>query len=112
VFGTHNASIVKGRFIGRLSMGKLFIGNIPHVLSESDLRQWVESHGFLIQSMEIIRDRSTGESRGYGFVVLKEEWKVTDAIAVLNGRRLHGRALTVNQAVPLPPRDSGRSRAA
>ena len=88
-------------------MPKLFVGNIPHASSDTELQQWVEAHGFHVESAQIIRDRSTGQSRGFGFVVLNEEWKLKDAIAALNGQRMGGRVLTVNEALPqrsaLPP---------
>ncbi len=54
-------------------MPKLFIGNIPHASSDTELQEWVESQGFQVESAQIIRDRSTGQSRGFGFVVLNEE---------------------------------------
>jgi cold-inducible RNA-binding protein len=81
-------------------MPKLFVGNIPHASSDVELQQWVESQGFQVESAQIIRDRSTGQSRGFGFVVLNEEWKLKDAITALNGQRMGGRVLTVNEALP------------
>jgi RNA recognition motif-containing protein len=88
-------------------MPKLFIGNIPHASSDADLQQWVESQGFTVESAQIIRDRSTGQSRGFGFVVLNDEWKLKDAINALNGQRMSGRVLTVNEALPQTPRMNG-----
>ena len=81
-------------------MPKLFVGNIPHASSDQELQQWVEAQGFQVESAQIIRDRSTGQSRGFGFVVLNEEWKLKDAISALNGQRMGGRVLTVNEALP------------
>jgi len=81
-------------------MQKLFVGNIPHASSDVELQQWIESQGFQVESAEVIRDRSTGHSRGFAFVVLNEKSKIKDAIAALNGKRLGGRILTVNEAVP------------
>jgi RNA recognition motif-containing protein len=83
---------------------KLFIGNIPHSSSEQELQGWVEAGGFKVESAEIIRDRSTLHSRGFAFVILKEEFKASEAIAALNGQRMGGRILTVNYATPLSPR--------
>src|SRR5262249_10561976 len=91
-------------------MPKLFIGNIPHASSDSELQQWVEGQGFQVESAQIIRDRSTGQSRGFGFVVLNEEWKLKDAINALNGQRMGGRVLTVNEPLPqTPPTDNRKS---
>jgi RNA recognition motif-containing protein len=81
-------------------MPKLFVGNIPLASSDVELQQWVEAQGFQVESAQIIRDRSTGQSRGFGFVVLNEEWKLKDAITALNGQRMGGRVLTVNEALP------------
>jgi len=69
-------------------MTKLFVGNIPHASSETELQQWVEAQGFPVESAQIIRDRSTGQSRGFAFVVLDEASKIKDAIAALNGQRM------------------------
>ncbi len=82
-------------------MPKLFVGNIPHGSSVDNLRQWVESRGFPVDFVEIIYDRITNKSRGFGFVSLKDEAEVQTAISVLNGQRMQGRVLTVNQATPL-----------
>lgn len=81
-------------------MPKLFVGNIPHASSDAELQQWVETQGFQVESAQIIRDRSTGQSRGFGFVVINEDLKLKDAISALNGQRMGGRVLTVNEALP------------
>jgi cold-inducible RNA-binding protein len=83
------------------AMPKLFIGNIPHASSEVELQRWVESRGFRAESAQIIYDRATGKPRGFGFVTLGEEVDIQLAISVLNGRRMNGRVLTVNEATPL-----------
>src|SRR5690242_18475493 len=82
-------------------MPKIFIGNIPHASSDSDLQQWVESRGFEVHAVQIIYDRITGKSRGFGFVTLGEEVDTQTAINLMNGRRMEGRVLTVNEATPL-----------
>ena len=87
-------------------MPKLFVGNIPHASSDTELQQWVEAQGFPVESAQIIRDRYTGESRGFGFVVLHEQLKMKDAIAALNGQRMGGRVLTVNEAFPQTQRSA------
>jgi cold-inducible RNA-binding protein len=85
-------------------MEKLFIGSIPHASSDADLKAWVEGYGFKAESAEIIRDRSTGQSRGFGFVVLLDARQIAEAIAALNGQRMGNRIMTVNYAVPQPGR--------
>ncbi len=85
-------------------MPKIFMGNIPNASSEVELKHWVESYGFRVESAEIIYDRMTGRSRGFGFVTLLDEAEIQKAITQLNGRLMEGRALTVKQATPLSPR--------
>ena len=82
-------------------MPRLFIGNIPHASSEVELRQWVESLGFRVASAQVVYDRNTGKSRGFGFVTLSEEIDVQVASSSLNGKRMEGRVITVNEATPL-----------
>jgi len=81
-------------------MPKLFVGNIPHASSDRELQEWVESQGFHVESAQIIRDRSTGQSRGFGFVVLNEGLTSKEVIAALNGQRMGDRIISVNEAVP------------
>ena len=96
-------------------MPKLFVGNLPHASSEWKIREWVESHGFRVEAAEIIYDRTTGKSRGFGFVSLGPEVDIQAAIATLNGKRMDGRTLTVNRATPITARSEnvpaeGKSR--
>jgi RNA recognition motif-containing protein len=92
----------------RNGMAKLFVGNIPHAASDAELMQWVVSHGFQVDSAQIIRDRSTGQSRGFGFVMLSDGPTAKEAISALNGQRMGSRVLTVNEALPQAPRDEYR----
>jgi RNA recognition motif-containing protein len=84
-------------------MPRLFIGNIPHASSDMELRQWVESLGFKVESAEVIYDRVTGRSRGFGFVTVIERASIQTIINALNGRRMGARVLTVSEATPLSP---------
>ena len=77
------------------------MGNLPYVASDVDIRQWVESHGFRVESAEIIYDRITAKSRGFGFVTLSNDADIQTTINALNGKRMEGRILTVNAATPL-----------
>jgi len=88
-------------------MTKLFFGNIPHSFSEQDITQWVESFGYPVETVEIIRDRSTGNPRGFVFVVLKNGDHAREAIQQLNGEQMDGRTITVNEATPRADTGSG-----
>jgi RNA recognition motif-containing protein len=81
-------------------MSKLFLGNVPHSASETDICDWMKSHGFLVQGVDIILDKS-GMRRGFCFATLVDDKQVEAAVAALNGKTMSGRAITVNHAVPL-----------
>ena len=89
-------------------MPKLFVGNIPHASSDVELQQWVEAQGFQVESAQIIRDRSTGQPRGFGFVDMPAN-EAQAAIQALNGFQMNGRPLRVNEAQERPqrPRQGG-----
>ena len=86
---------------------RLFVGNLPHAYSDSELGQFVTDAGFGVESARVIRDQATGRSRGFGFVELKDGEDLGKAIAALNGQQAAGRALQVNEARPQAPRRSG-----
>lgn len=89
------------------TMGKkLYIGNLSYDFSSSDLESLLSAHG-TVQSAEVITDRSTGRSKGFGFVEMNTESEAQDAISALNGQEHGGRALTVNEAKPREPRGGG-----
>lgn len=87
-------------------MLRLFVGNIPHACGEAELQRWFEEHGYTVASAQVIRDRVTGHSRGFGFVELEDATDLKATIERMNGQRLSGRVLTVNGATPRGP---GRS---
>jgi cold-inducible RNA-binding protein len=89
---------------GAQHLPKLFVANMPSSASDSLLKEWIESHGFGVESAQVIRDRGSGVSRGFGFVILKEEGKLKDAITQLNGKQMGERMITVSEAIPLPSR--------
>ena len=86
---------------------KLYVGNLPYNLSSSDLEHLFSPHG-TVQSAEVIADRMSGRSRGFGFVEMSSEEEAQAAIAALNGQEHEGRALTVNEAKPRENRGGGR----
>ena len=79
---------------------RLFVGNLPRSVTDSVLSEFVTNAGFQVVSATVIRDKMTGESRGFGFVELAEEEDMQRAIQGLNGQALEGRPLTVNEARP------------
>ena len=79
---------------------KLFVGNLPHSVTDAQLNEFVINAGFQVASAVVIRDKLTGTPRGFGFVELGEGEDIQRAIAGLNGQTLDGRALTVNEAKP------------
>ena len=85
---------------------KLFVGNLPHEVTDSELGEFVSGAGFQAASAVVIRDKVTGQSRGFGFIELAEGEDMERAIAGLNGQSLQGRRLTVNEARP-PRNDFG-----
>jgi RNA recognition motif-containing protein len=87
-------------------MLRLFVGNIPHACGESELRQWFEQQGHSVIFAQVIRDRATGHSRGFGFVELEDTSDLKGTVERLNGLRLSGRVLTVNAATPRAPRNA------
>lgn len=78
---------------------KLYVGNLSYNTSNSDLEQLFSKHGS-VKSAEVIIDRETGRSKGFGFVEMGSDGEAQAAITALNGQELDGRALTVNEAKP------------
>jgi RNA recognition motif-containing protein len=81
-------------------MGKrLYVGNLTYSTTDAALRQMFEAHGS-VTSAQVIMDRDTGRSKGFGFVEMGSDQEAQAAIAALNGKQVDGRALTVNEARP------------
>ncbi len=85
---------------------KLYVGNLSYDVSSSDLEKLLAEYG-TVQSAEVISDRTTGRSKGFGFVEMSSDEEAQAAIAALNGQQHGGRALTVNEARPREPRQGG-----
>jgi len=85
---------------------KLYVGNLSYNTSSSELEQLFGAHG-TVQSAEVISDRDTGRSKGFGFVQMGSDEEAQAAIAALNGKDHDGRALTVNEAKPREDRPRG-----
>ena len=86
---------------------KLYVGNLSYDVSSSDLERMLSEYG-AVMSAEVVSDRMTGRSRGFGFVEMGTEEEAQAAIEALNGKEEQGRALTVNEARPRQPRGGGR----
>jgi RNA recognition motif-containing protein len=78
---------------------KLYVGNLAYGVTDSDLEKMFEAHG-TVQSAQVIMDRDTGRSKGFGFVEMGSDQEAQAAIAALNGKEVDGRSLTVNEARP------------
>ena len=85
---------------------KLYVGNLSYEVTNSDLEALLGEHGE-VQSAEVIMDRDTGRSKGFGFVEMGSQQEADAAIAALNGTENGGRALTVNEAKPREQRSGG-----
>jgi cold-inducible RNA-binding protein len=92
---------------GRFVVGKkLYVGNLTYRVSSSDLEQLFSQYGS-VQSAEVISDRDTGRSKGFGFVEMSSDSEARAAIEALNDHEHEGRRLTVNEARPREPRPGG-----
>lgn len=85
---------------------KLYVGNLSYQVDSSELEQLFSQHG-TVESAQIINDRETGRSKGFGFVEMSSDSEAQAAIAALNGQEHGGRALTVNEAKPREERSGG-----
>ena len=85
----------------------IYVSNIAFNATTQDLRQLFESYG-AVDKVNIITDRDTGQSRGFGFVEMPDNAAAKSAIQGANGTELAGRALTVNEAKPREPRREPR----
>jgi RNA recognition motif-containing protein len=84
--------------LGEEAMSKLFVGNLSFKVTDADLQNWFEANGFPVESAEVMADQKTGRSRGIGFVVLKRNDQLKDAIVKLNGQTFNGRTVNVEEA--------------
>ena len=85
---------------------KLYVGNLPYETSESDLQTLFETSG-QVASVNIVRDRATGQARGFAFVEMSDDESARRAISELDKHQYGGRSLTVNEAKPMAPRGGG-----
>jgi cold-inducible RNA-binding protein len=87
-------------------MKNVYVGNLPHSATESELRALFQPHGE-IENVTMVTDRDTGRSRGFAFVEMSSAGDAEKAIAVLNNTEMGGRTLTINAARPKTERSHG-----
>jgi len=85
---------------------KLYVGNLPYETSETDLQTLFETVG-AVASINVVRDRATGQARGFAFVEMSDTEGARRAISELDRYQYGGRNLTVNEAKPMVPRGGG-----
>ena len=87
----------------------IYVGNLPYSVTEDELRETFAAYGE-VSSVNIITDRFTGQSKGFGFVEMPDNAEADDAIKALNETSLKGRNIKVNQAKPRGDRPARRPR--
>jgi cold-inducible RNA-binding protein len=94
---------------GELRVKKLYIGNLPYQATEADLQNWFSQAGISVDTVTLMRDRYSGEARGFGFVELNDA-EADKAIQACNGKDFLGRTLVVNEARPMREGGGGGGR--
>ncbi len=84
---------------------KLYVGNLPFSVTDQILQDTFSQCG-KVESAKVIIDRDSGRSKGFGFVEMSTDAEANDAIAKFNGTDYEGRAMTVNEAKPMAPREN------
>lgn len=85
---------------------KLYVGNLGFSVSDADLQEVFSPHGNIV-SAQVIKDRDTSQSKGFGFVEMSSDSEAQAAIAALDGKDYAGRAIKVNEAKPKENRSGG-----
>jgi len=83
---------------------KLYVGNLEFGVQEADLKKFIEEKGLTVKEVKIISDKFSGRSKGFGFAEFETEEQAKQAIDVLNGQDMNGRALRVSKAQKMRPR--------
>lgn len=88
---------------------KLYIGGLPYSVDNTRLEELFAKYGAVV-SAQVISDKFTGRSRGFGFVEFENKQDAENAIAEMNGKEIDGRSITVNEARPMAKKDGPRPR--
>jgi RNA recognition motif-containing protein len=99
----HNNTYTQGDIMN------IYVGNLSREVSEADLRQAFEAFGQVTRAA-IVKDKFTGEARGFGFVEMPNDTEAQAAMSALNGKDMKGRVLTVNEARPKTEGGGGQRR--
>jgi RNA recognition motif-containing protein len=86
---------------------KLFVGNLPYSANETDVQNLFADAGVTVDSVTVMRDRFTGQARGFGFVEINDDSAAQRAVDACHGKDLMGRTLVVNEARPMTSREGG-----
>jgi RNA recognition motif-containing protein len=86
---------------------KLFVGNLPYAANETDVQNFFADNGVTVDSVTVMRDRFTGQARGFGFVEINDDSAAQRAVDACHGKDLMGRAVVVNEARPMTAREGG-----
>ncbi len=93
-------------------MKKLFVGNLPYAANETDVQNFFSGHGVSVDTVTVMRDRFTGQARGFGFVEIQDDAAAMQAVENCHGKDLMGRTVVVNEARPMASREGGGDRGA
>ena len=93
-------------------MKKLFVGNLPYAANETDVQNFFSGHGVNVDTVTVMRDRFTGQARGFGFVEIQDDAAAMQAVENCHGKDLMGRTVVVNEARPMASREGGGDRGA
>jgi cold-inducible RNA-binding protein len=88
---------------------ELYVGNLPWSVTDQSLNTMFAAHG-AVDRAKVVMDRESGRSRGFAFITMNDDAAARNAITALNGKECDGRAITVRQAEPRPPRTGGPQR--
>jgi RNA recognition motif-containing protein len=98
------------QFSQECEVKKLFVGNLPYAANETDVQNFFTENGVTVDSVTVMRDRFTGQARGFGFVEINDDAAAQRAVDACHGKDLLGRTLVVNEARPMAPREGGGGR--
>lgn len=86
---------------------RLYVGNLPFKATEGDIQDFFAQAGVAVDLVTLVRDKFTGEARGFGFVDIEDSAAGELAIRACNGKELMGRSLVINEARPMTPNGGG-----